>query len=125
MSATQNDTANRSLDAGAAAIEYAADFAVTLSAVARAEFNAIVADIEEFLKHTGETVGAQASSARAQLQKSMLQAKARLEDGGDIIGEQGLNASRVAGSYVRSRPWRAIGVAVVAGLASGILLARR
>jgi len=93
------------------------------------DFESLIGDAEDLLHSTTDAVGDQATAARARLEKSLLQARDRLSDQMDSlterVTERGKEAAAAAGDYVHNKPWRVMGVAVVAALAAAFFLSRR
>ena len=78
------------------------------------ELKNVVGDAEELLKATASQSGEQIARIRARAQESVRAARARLEDGGEMLDDQ-----------VREHPWTAVGIAAGAGLLLGVLLGRK
>lgn len=125
MNSIKNDTADRSHAGARNAASSAAMPAGQAGAALYNEFDALVADAEDLVKHTVDTLGSQTSSARAKLQSTLARAKDQIALRADALGKQGRVAASVTDDYIRDRPWQAIGVAAVVGLAVGALLSRR
>lgn len=89
------------------------------------EFDNLVADAEDLVQHTVDSMGSQTAAARAKLKDTLGQARNRIAVGAEALGDQGRQAARAADDYIRERPWQSIGVAAVVGLAIGVLLSRR
>ena len=90
-----------------------------------ADLKAIVEDAEELLKATASQTGERVSQARARAEESLNVAKVRLADAQAASVAQAKAAARVTDDYVHENPWRAMGVAAVAGLLLGALISRR
>ena len=109
---------------GDAASEAAGD-ARRVGKDAASEFESLVADADDLLRNTVDTMGTQTAAARARLQKSIAQTRERLSAGLHSVTEQGRQAASAADGFVRESPWQAVGVAALAGLAVGFLIARK
>ena len=82
------------------------------------ELRQLVSDAEALLR---AGVGNGAAEAQARAQDALADLKERL---GGL--EQQLNArAKEVDSYVRENPWQAVGIAVLAGIALGLLIGRR
>jgi ElaB/YqjD/DUF883 family membrane-anchored ribosome-binding protein len=95
------------------------------SAATARDFESLIGDIEDLLRSTVDSVGEQAEAARTRVQKSLAQAKELLAEDVESISARGLEAASAADDFVRSRPWQVIGLAALAALGAGFLLARR
>jgi ElaB/YqjD/DUF883 family membrane-anchored ribosome-binding protein len=83
-----------------------------------ADFRAFVGDVEHALKGASHLPSDSLAVARSKLEDKVVQAKAVLADG--------VSEARNAGeAYLRDRPWRFIGAALLVGAVLGMLLARR
>ena len=78
------------------------------------ELKNVVGDAEELLKATASQSGEQIARIRARAEESVRAARARMEDGAEMLDDQ-----------VREHPWTAVGIAAGAGLLLGILLGRK
>jgi ElaB/YqjD/DUF883 family membrane-anchored ribosome-binding protein len=94
------------------------------AAVAR-DFQTLIADAEQLLQSTADSVGDQAAAARGRLQESLTRARERLTEDMESITERGREAVAAADEYVHDRPWRVIAITAVAAAAAGFFLSRR
>jgi ElaB/YqjD/DUF883 family membrane-anchored ribosome-binding protein len=82
------------------------------------DIKTVIADGEDLLKAAADVSGEGFAVARRKFEDKLGQARARME-----------NASRAAAGaadhYVHASPWKAIGIAAVAGVVIGIFAARR
>lgn len=90
-----------------------------------ADLKVVVADAEELLRATASQAGEKVSAARERIQASLATAKVKLADAERAALEKAKQAARVTDEYVHENPWRAVGIAAVAGLVLGVLIARR
>ena len=88
-------------------------------------FDALVADAENLMSHTVDAVGNQAASARAKLRSTLVRTKEQIGSGAATVAKQSRMAAKATDVFVHDRPWQAVGIAAVLGLAIGALLARR
>lgn len=65
------------------------------------------------------------ASPRDRVQHGLRTAKAALTAGRRQIGATARHAAAATDDYVRSSPWQSLGMAALAGMACGFLLARR
>jgi len=90
-----------------------------------ADLKAVIADAEELLKATAGAAGERIAAARARAEETVRAAKEKLSGLDEEIIDRAKDAARATDDYVREHPWGAVGVAAVAGLLIGILIARR
>jgi ElaB/YqjD/DUF883 family membrane-anchored ribosome-binding protein len=90
-----------------------------------ADLRLVVSDAEALLRATVGQVGETAAAARAKMQESLESARLKLGPLGEEAAEQARAAARATDDYVRENPWQAVGVAVLAGIALGLLISRR
>jgi ElaB/YqjD/DUF883 family membrane-anchored ribosome-binding protein len=86
-----------------------------------ADLKLVISDAEALLRATVGQVGETAAAARAKMQESLESAKLKLGPLGEEVAEK----ARATEDYVRENPWQAVGVAVLAGIALGLLISRR
>jgi len=87
-----------------------------------ADLKLVISDAEALLR---AAVGETTAVGRAKLQEGLDAAKLRL---GPLAEEAATNARdtvRAADGYVREHPWNAVGIAVLAGVALGLLIGRK
>ncbi len=90
-----------------------------------ADLKAVVADSEDLLKATAGAVDEKAGAARARVEESLRAARARIDELDDEILDRVNDAAKATDRYVHEHPWGAVGIAAVAGLLVGVLIARR
>ena len=90
-----------------------------------ADLRVVVADAEELLRATASQAGEKVAAARERIQASLASAKLKLTDAERAAVEQARKAARATDEYVHENPWRAVGIAAVAGLVLGVLISRR
>lgn len=90
-----------------------------------ADFKVVVADAEEILRATANQTGEKVAELRARIQERLSQAKARLTEIEQAVVEKGKAAAEATDNFVHEHPWKAVGIAALAGLAVGILISRR
>jgi ElaB/YqjD/DUF883 family membrane-anchored ribosome-binding protein len=89
------------------------------------EIGNLIADIEEVLGKASHIVDLDVSRLRDSLRHKLAAAKAGLSEGGRKITKAASSAATATDDYVHASPWQAMGIAAVAGVAVGFLLARR
>jgi len=90
-----------------------------------ADLKVVVADAEELLRATASQAGEKVGAARERIQASLANAKVKLGEAERAALERAKEAAKAADDYVNENPWRAVGIAAVAGLVLGVLIARR
>jgi len=89
------------------------------------DLKAVVADAEELLKATADQTGERIAAARGKAEESLKAAKVRLDEQEAALMLKTKAAAKATEDYVRDNPWKAMGIAAVAGLVLGILAKRR
>ena len=90
-----------------------------------ADLKVVVADAEELLKATASQTGERIAAARVKAEESLKIAKVRLADAQAAAVDHTKAAAKATDDYVHENPWRAVGIAAVAGLLLGALISRR
>jgi ElaB/YqjD/DUF883 family membrane-anchored ribosome-binding protein len=90
-----------------------------------ADLKVVVADAEELLRATASQAGEKVSAARERIQASLAAAKVKLTEAERALLEKTKQAAKATDDYVHENPWRAVGIAAVAGLVLGVLISRR
>lgn len=86
-----------------------------------ADLRLVISDAEALLRATAGQAGETIAAARAKVQDSLDSAKIEL----GALGEEYARQARAVDGYVRGNPWQAVGIAVLAGIALGLLITRR
>lgn len=89
------------------------------------DIKTVLTDAEDLLKQAANTTGERAAELRESALVRLKQAKEKAADMQVVMVEKSKQAARVTDDYVHENPWRAIGIAAVAGAALGLLLNRR
>ncbi len=89
------------------------------------DLRAVVADAEELLKATADQAGERIATARSKAEESLKAARARLDEQEAELIAKTKEVANATEDYVRANPWRAIGLAAVAGFVLCILATRR
>jgi ElaB/YqjD/DUF883 family membrane-anchored ribosome-binding protein len=90
-----------------------------------ADLRALVADTEALLRATAGQAGEKAAAARERMQASLASSKQRLLDAERALEDRAGQAAREVEEYVQQNPWRALGIAALAGFVLGALVNRR
>lgn len=83
-----------------------------------ADLKLVISDAEALLR---SMVGGTTAEGRAKIQEGLQAAKLKLGP----LAEEAAEQARAADDYVREHPWQAVGIAVLAGVALGLLVSRR
>ena len=83
-----------------------------------ADLRLVISDAEALLR---ATVGDTTAAGRAKLHEGLEEAKLKLGP----LAEEAAEHARAADGYVREHPWNAVGIAVLAGIALGLLIGRK
>ena len=93
------------------------------------DFTTVVADTERLLKTLAGATGEKAQGVRAEIDRNLEVAKARLAEIEKVAVERGRAAAQATDQYVHEHPWQSIAaasaVAAIAGVVVGLLIARR
>ena len=89
------------------------------------DLSAVVNDAEELLKATASQTGDRISEIRAKTEESLRAAKVRLADAQEALLEKAKAVAKDTDAYVHENPWKTAGIAAVAGLLIGAIIARR
>ena len=90
-----------------------------------ADLKTFVADAEVLLGQARTLSGAGALAAREEFERRLAQARRGYTAAREIASDRAQDYMDRTESYVRNEPWKAIGVAALAGAIVGVLLARR
>jgi ElaB/YqjD/DUF883 family membrane-anchored ribosome-binding protein len=94
-----------------------------------ADFNAVVDEADQFVRHLSDEGGDKANALRAKVERNLNAAKSRLRNMEDAVMEKTKATARATDEYVHENPWQTAGIAaglsVVCGVVIGLLLYRR
>ncbi len=85
----------------------------------------VMADAEALLSATAGQAGETIAAARERAQASVAAAKTRIAQAGYAVAGQTREAAKAADDYVHDNPWTVAGIAAVAGVLIGMLIARK
>lgn len=121
---TRADAKMRVTDAGDASFE--------LHGSGSQEARRLMADTQNLLGRVAHLADPEIARLRATVEHGLATAKKTFTDGTDRVQRHAKRAQRHAkdvmnagDGYVRDQPWQAVGIAAVAGLVVGFLIARR
>lgn len=89
------------------------------------ELKANLDQAEKFLREAAEASGDKAADLRTRALDALERGRATLSETQATLVEQGRKMAHDTDEYVQANPWKAVGVAGVAGLLLGALLSRR
>ena len=89
------------------------------------DMKVVISDAEELLRATANAAGEKVSAARARMEDSLRTARVKVVQAQDVVVDRAKAAAQATDDYVHANPWRAVGIAAVAGLIVGVLIARR
>ena len=87
-----------------------------------ADLRLVISDAEALLR---ATVGDTAAVGRAKLQEGLDAAKLHLGPLAEEAATHARDSMRAADAYVREHPWNAVSIAVLAGVALGLIMSRK
>lgn len=89
------------------------------------EFNTVLDDAQDLLRHAAGEAGKDYAQARDKLQHSVTNARHRIGAIEQAIVDSARQAGRTADSYVRDHTWESIAIGAGIGVVLGILISRR
>ena len=89
------------------------------------DLRAVIDDAEELLKNTADLSGEKIAALRQKVAARLELARANLKNTEEIVREKSRQCADLTDQYVKENPWKAVGIAGVAGLVLGLLLGRR
>jgi ElaB/YqjD/DUF883 family membrane-anchored ribosome-binding protein len=96
-----------------------------VGAAAGDEVHNLIADVEDLIDRVGDAADPELRRLRAKVADAVNTAKKSIAEGVGQVQGQANQALEAGDRYVRNQPWEAIGIAALAGLAVGFLVARR
>lgn len=90
-----------------------------------AEMRNLISDVEDLLKGVANVGDADVARLRARVTETVQSAKESLRQGTETLRVHANDAATTADTYVRERPWAAIGIAAALGVVVGMLAGRR
>jgi ElaB/YqjD/DUF883 family membrane-anchored ribosome-binding protein len=92
---------------------------------ANGQVNSFLDSVEDLTKALKDIETPDIARVRAKVKIALVAAKSAVADTATQIRSQARYAGKRADGYVRDNPWQVIGIAVVVGLAVGVLASRR
>jgi ElaB/YqjD/DUF883 family membrane-anchored ribosome-binding protein len=103
----------------------ARDAAQNAGTAAGDEVHNLIADVEDLVNRVGDAADPEVRRLRAKVADAIATARKSIAEGVGQVQGQANQALEAGDRYVRNRPWEAIGIAALAGLVVGFLVARR
>lgn len=103
----------------------AGDAALKLREVGSQGLDTLVADVQDLLVLVAHVADPEIARLRAKVEGSIASVKEAAVDGRVRVQRQAWEAMNASDHYVHEKPWQAIGIAALAGLAVGALVSRR
>jgi ElaB/YqjD/DUF883 family membrane-anchored ribosome-binding protein len=85
----------------------------------------VVSEAQELLKTVKDEGASKLEEVRSQMQSQLNVAREKFGEIQSTVSEGAKVAMTTTDTYVRSNPWRAVGIAAAAGALIGLLAARR
>jgi ElaB/YqjD/DUF883 family membrane-anchored ribosome-binding protein len=89
------------------------------------EVQNLIADVEDLIDRVGDAADPEIRRLRSKVAAALAITKKSIAEGVEQVQGQAKQAIDASDQYVRNQPWEAIGIAALAGLAVGFLVARR
>jgi ElaB/YqjD/DUF883 family membrane-anchored ribosome-binding protein len=90
-----------------------------------ANINDFLDNVDDLTKAIKDIEAPEIARVRAKVKMALAAAKSALSDGAAQVRGQARIVTKTADNYVRDNPWQLVGIAAVAGIALGVMLARR
>ena len=82
-------------------------------------------DVEQFVNHASSNGAAATTALKDKVSPLLTTARDSIYAVGNDVKERATTAAKKTDAYAHEHPWQSVGIAAVAGLAIGALLARR
>jgi ElaB/YqjD/DUF883 family membrane-anchored ribosome-binding protein len=92
---------------------------------ANSEMQNLVTDVEELLGRISHLNDTDMAVVRKRVGDSLASARNSLQGGAELVRQRATNAANAVNDYAHDSPWSVAGIAAVAGLALGAIIARR
>jgi ElaB/YqjD/DUF883 family membrane-anchored ribosome-binding protein len=94
-------------------------------AAATEEVQNLISDVEDLIDRVGDAADPELRRLREKVAAAVASTKSSLSDGVEVVQRHARETFEASDRYVHSRPWEAIGIAALAGVAVGFLASRR
>jgi ElaB/YqjD/DUF883 family membrane-anchored ribosome-binding protein len=82
----------------------------------------LIADVEDLIEQVSDAADPEVQRLRDRVVDAMGSARRSLASGAGQVRRQARDAFDVSDQYVRNRPWSALGIAALTGIAVGFLM---
>jgi ElaB/YqjD/DUF883 family membrane-anchored ribosome-binding protein len=89
------------------------------------EIDHLIADVEDLVARIGDAADPEIARLRGKVEQAVAAARKSIAQGADQVQRKAQEAVDAGDEYVHDEPWRAVGVAALAGLVVGFLVTRR
>ena len=89
------------------------------------EITNLMADVQDLLSQVAHVADPDIARLRAKVANGLTTVRQAVTDSTDEVKRQTKDAINAGDRYVRGQPWQAVGIAALAGLIVGFLVARR
>lgn len=89
------------------------------------EVRTLLADVQDLVGRVAHVADPEISRLRNRIEVGLATTRKALADGTDQVQRQAKAAIATGDRYVHEQPWQSVGIAAVAGLLVGFLVARR
>ena len=125
MNASSNTSSHSPDDSNGAKRAAGHDTGAIRRSEAGPEVHNLLADIQDLLGQLAHVADPDIARLRSRVSETLTTAKRAVAAGSDQVRRQVRAGVRGSDAYVRSQPWQAVGIAAVAGLLVGFLVAKR
>jgi ElaB/YqjD/DUF883 family membrane-anchored ribosome-binding protein len=99
--------------------------AKNVQGAASSEIQNLIADVEDLMAKVANLKDADVTRVRGRVEQALSAAKRSLSTGTETVRRQVRETAASADDYVHDSPWQALGLAALAGVIVGVLVARR
>jgi ElaB/YqjD/DUF883 family membrane-anchored ribosome-binding protein len=96
-----------------------------LRAAGAEEVSNLITDVEDLVGRIGDAADPEIARLRAKVEQGVATARKSLAQGAEQVQRKAHDAMEAGDEYVHDEPWKAIGVAALAGLVAGLMVNRR
>jgi ElaB/YqjD/DUF883 family membrane-anchored ribosome-binding protein len=96
-----------------------------LRAAGSQEVSNLMTDVEDLVGRIGDAADPEIARLQAKVEQGVATARKSLARGAEQVQRKAQDAMEAGDDYVHEEPWKAIGVAALAGLLAGLMVNRR
>lgn len=89
------------------------------------DLQAVIKDAEVLIENSAAPLGEEFKSAKARFENTLANAKNEAVRLQQLVVDKAKDAAQSTDSYVREKPWQAVGLGAAVGLVVGLLISRR